>query len=339
MANPGQTYEPPKQKPSIQLNNNDYGRPMGKPLPRPETRPPIRPDGGPTSNLARKKKFMVDQQGGGRVPPQQAGPTLDAQPTPYNPVVAADGRSGMKPPQQGGPFDNRLSIYPGAGSGFVAGGPFEGGGGGLGFGMKDPRAGGLNKRTGVWTPPDPAYLEGLKNGTIEPEWKKRERWWQTNNVPGQSGEYGGTNPGGGGKWDAGVVAQPWDPSGQTNGGKPQMVGQPQGAPGQGLPPQPGGGGRQPLRPGMEYRPGGGQRPVGGGPRPFPQDGGMNQFSPEQLAQVAGQSASAQYQNQGQFNQANPEWSQQGQDQQAQWRQKLMQMQQQGPMNNQFYGAF
>jgi hypothetical protein len=74
--------------------------------------------------------------------------------------------------------------------------------------------------------------------------------------------------------------------------------------------------------GKPQQPGGSQRP-GGGMQGAPQDGGMSQLPPQY------QQAYNDLQGQG------------GQDpnQMNTWRQKLMQMQKQGPMNNQYYGAF
>lgn len=110
----------------------------------------------------------------------------------------------------------------------------------------------------------------------------------------------------------------------------------------GKPQQPQIGGRQPLRPGMQYRPGGGQRPVGG-MQGRPQDGGQSQPPPQY------QQAWNDLQGQGMDPAQHAQWSNGqlpqgpagGQDpnQMNAWRQKLMQMQKQGPNNNQYYGAF
>jgi hypothetical protein len=125
------------------------------------------------------------------------------------------------------------------------------------------------------------------------------------------------------------------PGAPPSGGKPMQ------------PPVAGGGGRQPLRPGMEYRPGGGQRPVGGG----------GQRPPQMILPNEGNQAGlgdGSYGSQAEFDQANPEWSQQSQDARAAYqgsqgaqegdpqenmRRRLMQMQRQGPNSNPYYGAF
>ncbi len=389
MANPGTRplYEPPSVKPSIQLGANDYGKPMGKPLPRPDTRP--KPGGiisGWNNKAARRKKFLMDQQGqqyvGGQNPqrpgpqPPSSGPISANGERPLNPQ-GGNGGINTFPEQQGsvarGSWDDpnydrnpSRPFNPGVNTVAPSWGPSSGGqgfgkgemnpGGGLGTwkpdhgdenggwgggmnDMKDPRAGGLNKVTGQWTPPDPAYLEGLKNGTIEPEWKRKQRLSVTTNGPG-TGVYGGnqittmpTHPwdpnrpeqGRGGKFDPASYAPPLDPSGQNNAGKPQMAGSPQGAFGgaeAGGAGGDGGGGRQPLRPGMEYRPGGGQRPVGGG-----RNGGPQAILPNE---------SGQYDPQGMYSETSGPGQE---DPQAQMRRKLMQLQQQGPMNNKYYGAF
>lgn len=69
-------------------------------------------------------------------------------------------------------------------------------------------------------------------------------------------------PGYGGKFDAGFSAPAWDPSGQTNKGKPSVGASPIQIV-QNDEPRLGATQRQ-ANPGMEFRPRGGQRPIGGG---------------------------------------------------------------------------
>lgn len=312
-------YQNDKPRPAIELGDNKYPGPQGRPVQaesnwkwgggKKKKKPPV---GGP-----------VNEIDSGQV--EGKPPEMRAMPQPgWNGPVGGNGErrlppgydrnaiggsfpgGGMKPPQQNDFMDRSGRLSQEA----IKSGLTNDRGGLSGYGGQDPRAGGLNKVTGQWTPPDPAYLEGLKNGTIEPEWKRREKLNQpVLQGPGQGWEKGSPQ-------DMYQQFQQWQTQGPGSTGQPPMSSPTTGTPAPGGRP-----GRQPLRPGMEYRPGGGQRPVGGGMRGNPQDGGAAQFDPNDPAQsglVAG-----------------------GQDpnQMNAWRQKLMQMQQQGPMNNKFYGAF
>ena len=118
-------------------------------------------------------------------------------------------------------------------------------------------SGGLG-RDGIWRPPSQEYLDGLQNGSIAPKWA---------GAPGSDTYQGWLN----------LRAMRGDQYGGGQGGA-QVDMEPTPLQPATTPPQ-GGRGRQPLRPGMEYRPGGGQRPIGGGVRGVPQDGGQSQLPP------------------------------------------------------------
>ena len=380
------TGTPPINADPPVLGPTKYPGPQGRPV-RPVRKRPL--------DVASWVQGSKRPPRSGGKPPQgpEQGPTLDTGDNSYKPY---DG----PPPPMGG--DNYRNFKPDwqqlTRRGFAGDGGYD-----IGMGMKDPRAGGLNKRTGEWTPPDPAYLEGLKNGTIEPEWKRRERMWQ--GAPGQSGPHGGINPGGGAVgggrpmpisqvpqnirdlWKNGggsygdIKGMPGQggeqvPGGQAIGGpKPVYsnsgggtLGSQNGGTVGGGPVGGGRPGRQPLRPGMEYRPGGGQRPVGGGMQGAPQDGGMDQFTAvgtavsngndpyraQRVSDMYGVDSTGWYDGNGQltdqgnqgwenYNQANqnggaPAGGAQG-DPQEQMRRRLMMMQKQGPNSNPYYGAF
>lgn len=149
---------------------------------------------------------------------------------------------GMGVPRGSGGYDGRpLGVVDGdrRPPGWDGGGVDTGfsGGGQIGF-NNDPRYGG-----GMMKPPAMPGGESVAPGM------------------GMLTQYGGGPSGRGGvevPYDGmnGAVQRGPGAQGVPLGGKPPQGPQP-GMPGQG-------GGRQPLRPGMEYRPGGGQRPVNGG---------------------------------------------------------------------------
>lgn len=356
-------FNPNQQK--IELAPNNYGKPMQRPLQMPDP-----------SSLKRKKKLPA-QGDWGNSPAEGGGLPVGG---PFD--------NSMRPPTLGG-----ISNWPDNG-GVVGPRPVDRGG-----------AGGLSKN-GTWTPPTQEYLDGLKNGSIEPKWKEQERQLRGGYGPIRDmgpGNIGQPGPGG---WTRGGGRM--DPWGSVTGGNPKPAPQPGGeyipgpsygggpsgrggaetgapsygdaiqrGPGAprsgGKPAQPPvmGGGRQPLRQGMEYRPGGGQRPAGGGGmRGAPQDGGQSQLPGDQydvsgndpgrgqrVNDMYGVDSTGWYDENGQltdqgnqgwenYNQANPgggeqtgSMSSQSPDQMNAWRQKLMQMQKQGPNSNPYYGAF
>lgn len=337
------TGTPPINADPPVLGPTTYPGPRTRPLQRPEVRPRSAPGGSrggrnfnwdPSS--FKKKKPQLDEM------PAQVGGEAQVDYMPKQISSDQNKPNWADPRLQGGGVPIRAGGY-NLDDWMPKPGEFGPRGGGFG---PPPGAGGLNKATGQWTPPDPAYLEGLKNGTIEPEWKRKERMLNQPFLQNAGIKHYGTDikgmPGQGGEQVPGgqAIGGPKPVYSNSGGGTlgSQNGGTVGGGPvGGGAPGRPG---RQPLRPGMEYRPGGGQRPVGGGMQGAPQDGGMNQFSPEQLAQYAAlQGRADQWRDaggQGMYSETSGPGQE---DPQEQMRRRLMMMQKQGPNSNPYYGAF
>lgn len=371
-------FNPVNTKPKPELGPNDYGKPMGKPLPRPERRQPGYSDGsGFDFNAWKTGKKRKPLPGQGPMPvgtkplPSPVVKDTRGDLGGYKPDYGDENggwvrdkngnyRGGQPPWLEGQMLP--MDIGPGSANERAQAslkaqweaknGPWQGGQGGMNDFMD--RSSRVN----------PDALKGLQ-GQAGFGGGMQGRSMPISQVPqniqdlwanGGKNPYGDMKPGGGqgGEQIGGAV--------NVGGGKPQLnnpytserqYGGPSAPPvgtgpgSMGKPQQPSGG-RQPLRPGMEYRPGGGQRPVGGGRNGGPQmilPDESGQYQPEALQgqalddynAIQGRAALWQ-QNGGQGTYS--ETSGPGQeDPQAQMRRKLMQMQNQGPMNNQYYGAF
>lgn len=303
-ANQGPMYQPPSNKPKIstappQTTNDTAVGVRSKPMPA--VMPPTQ--GGPArhDNSAARAKFMNNRPSFNLMPGQGHGPMpIGTKPLPQ-PMV--------KPPQASGSWEDPNYDKMGGDGGWTYGNARDAGRWGnpgqVGdprLEMNDPRYGNGQEPwlAGKMLPQDigPGSANEMARAGLRGEWEARNGPWQGgprmggDNMPennptmgywGPKGsgpisidqvrsrpmppQFGGMNPkmdGNSPYAEIGVGRAPVsEPVGEVSAYAPPQQG---GAPGS---PAMGGGGRQPLRPGMEYRPGGGQRPQGGGGVPPP----------------------------------------------------------------------
>lgn len=273
-------YDPMANKPKLstmppQVTNDVAGgslvRPMSPPMPPTQAGNQRRQIGGSSGRNFSPAAWNAANQRPPR--PVNVLPGIGMGPMPVgtkplpNPYVR-DGRGGLDSDKFNDPFyrgtrlpsPDEIARHEAERGGQSMGMPAQYGGPDQGRDFNMPNygeSGGLG-RDGIWRPPSQEYLDGLQNGSIAPKWAGApgsdtyQGWLNLKAMRGD--QYGGGQ--GGAQLD--IAPTPLQPAA--------------------TPPQ-GGRGRQPLRPGMEYRPGGGQRPIGGGVRGVPQDGGQSQLPP------------------------------------------------------------